>query len=67
MKTKKRWIKSKDAQVPKKPCFWCGKPVHQDDWVINALGQLLHIDECFRANWKSHDVTRRDSRDRRTA
>jgi hypothetical protein len=65
---KNRWNKSPTPpQVPSRPCFWCGKPVSQNDWVINALGQLLHREECFRANWKSHDNAGRDDSDRRTA
>lgn len=65
-KTVKRWAKSSLPQIPRRPCFYCGKKVDLHDWVINALGQLLHTDECFRANWKQHDITRRDNSDRRT-
>lgn len=59
--TMKRRNKRVLDQVPKRPCFWCGKPVTRHSWVINGLGQLLHIDKCFEANMRAHEKQLKDA------
>ena len=49
-------------QVPKQPCYWCGKPVTRGGYGINGLGQLLHIDKCFEANMRAHEKQLKDAR-----